>query len=195
MINKRDDWISATKVTSLVWFLLTLWIYYLQLPGLLSISSKFLPTFMNLIKRLAEEAQGNQTPQESQGSASQTQIFRNQVHKPDSVSTSISNVSSVGLSVDDNEYSTTNLSQRRRTNAPEAEFSWQNSRQFDLKTVGIKNRHAPVRVISQISFVLLLPIYFLLLFFTVTCKLSEYMKDPYLGSITTEHISVPIVTE
>ncbi|KAG4948957.1 hypothetical protein JHK82_042150 [Glycine max] len=93
------------------------------LPGLLSISSKFLPTFMNLIKRLAEEAQGNQTPQESQGSASQTQIFRNQVHKPDSVSTSISNVSSVGLSVDDNEYSTTNLSQRRRTNAPEAEFS------------------------------------------------------------------------
>jgi len=79
---------------------------------------------MNLIKRLAEEAQGNQTPQESQGSASQTQIFRNQVHKPDSVSSSISNISSVGSSSnDDNEYSTTNLSQRRRTNAPQAEFS------------------------------------------------------------------------
>jgi len=78
---------------------------------------------MNLIKRLAEEAQGNQTPQESQGSASQTQIFRNQVHKPDSVSSSISNVSSVGSSIDDNEYSTTNFSQRRRTNAPQAEFS------------------------------------------------------------------------
>ncbi|QCD77264.1 hypothetical protein DEO72_LG1g886 [Vigna unguiculata] len=94
------------------------------LPGLLSISSRFLPTVMNLIKRLAEEAQGNQTPQESQGSASQTQIFRNQVHKPDSVSSSISNISSVGSSSnDDNEYSTTNLSQRRRTNAPQAEFS------------------------------------------------------------------------
>lgn len=78
---------------------------------------------MNLIKRLAEEAQGNQTPQESQGSTSQTQIFRNHVHKPDSVSNSISNVSSVGSSVDDNEYSTANLSHRRRTNAPEAEFS------------------------------------------------------------------------
>ncbi|KAK8468833.1 hypothetical protein PHAVU_006G130800 [Phaseolus vulgaris] len=93
------------------------------LPGLLSISSRFLPTVMNLIKRLAEEAQGNQTPEESQGSASQTQIFRNQVHKPDSVSSSISNVSSVGSSNDDNEYSTTNLSQRRRTIAPQADFS------------------------------------------------------------------------
>ncbi|CAJ1962890.1 unnamed protein product [Sphenostylis stenocarpa] len=93
------------------------------LPGLLSISSRFLPTVMNLMKRLAEEAQGNQTPEQSQGSASQTQIFRNQVQKPDSVSSSISNVSSVGSSVDDNEYSTTNLSQRRRTNVPEAEFS------------------------------------------------------------------------
>lgn len=79
---------------------------------------------MNLIKRLAEEAQGNQTPEESQGSASQTQVFRNQVHKPDSVSSSISNISSVGSSSnDDNEYSTANLSQRRRTNAPQAEFS------------------------------------------------------------------------
>ncbi|KAK7332534.1 hypothetical protein VNO80_29287 [Phaseolus coccineus] len=93
------------------------------LPGLLSISSRFLPTVMNLMKRLAEEAQGNQTPEESQGSASQTQIFRNQVHKPDSVSSSISNVSSVGSSNDDNEYSTTNLSQRRRTIAPQADFS------------------------------------------------------------------------
>ncbi|BAT87659.1 Protein ROOT HAIR DEFECTIVE 3-like protein [Vigna angularis] len=94
------------------------------LPGLLSISSRFLPTVMNLIKRLAEEAQGNQTPEESQGSASQTQIFRNQVHKPDSVSSSISNISSVGSSSnDDNEYSTANLSQRRRTNVPQAEFS------------------------------------------------------------------------
>lgn len=194
MINKRDDWISATKVTSLVWFLLTLWIYYLQLPGLLSISSKFLPTFMNLIKRLAEEAQGNQTPQESQGSASQTQIFRNQVHKPDSVSTSISNVSSVGLSVDDNEYSTTNLSQRRRTNAPEAEFSWQNSWQFDLKTVGIRlDMHQLGWLPRSVLYYYSLSIFYiniLLFFFTVTCKLSEYMKDPYLGSITTEHISV-----
>ncbi|KAK7412799.1 hypothetical protein VNO78_04434 [Psophocarpus tetragonolobus] len=95
------------------------------LPGLLSLSSRFLPTVMNLIKRLAEEAQGNPTPQGSQGSASQTQIFRNQVHKPDSVPSSISNsaLSSVGSSDNDNEYSTTNLSQRRRTNVLEAEFS------------------------------------------------------------------------
>ncbi|TKY72348.1 ROOT HAIR DEFECTIVE 3-like 2 [Spatholobus suberectus] len=93
------------------------------LPGLLSISSRFLPTVMNLIKRLAEEAQGNPTPEESQGSASQ--IYRNQVHRPDLVSSSISNsaVSSVGSSGDDNEYSTTNLSHRRRTHVPEAEFS------------------------------------------------------------------------
>ncbi|RDY08984.1 Protein ROOT HAIR DEFECTIVE 3-like 2, partial [Mucuna pruriens] len=95
------------------------------LPGLLSISSRFLPTVMNLIKRLAEEAQGNPTPQESQGPSSQ--IVRNQVHKPHLVSSSISNsaVSSVGSSGGDNEYeySTADLSQRRRTNVPEPEFS------------------------------------------------------------------------
>ncbi|XP_027339093.1 protein ROOT HAIR DEFECTIVE 3 homolog 2 isoform X2 [Abrus precatorius] len=93
------------------------------LPGLLSISSKFLPTVMNLIKHLAEEAQGNPTPEQPQSSA--PQIFRNQLQNPDLVSSSVSNsaVSSVGSSGGDNECSTTNLSQRRRTNVPEAEFS------------------------------------------------------------------------
>ncbi|RVW78169.1 Protein ROOT HAIR defective 3-like 2 [Vitis vinifera] len=33
------------------------------LAGLLAISSRFLPTVMNLLRRLAEEAQGNPTPQ------------------------------------------------------------------------------------------------------------------------------------
>ncbi|KAK7331246.1 hypothetical protein VNO77_25466 [Canavalia gladiata] len=95
------------------------------LPGLLSISSKFLPTVMNLIKRLAEEGQGNPTPEGAEPQSSAPQIFRNQVRKPDLASSSISNsaVSSVGSSGDDKEYSTTNLSQRRRTNVSEAEIS------------------------------------------------------------------------
>ncbi|XP_061366903.1 protein ROOT HAIR DEFECTIVE 3 homolog 2 [Gastrolobium bilobum] len=95
------------------------------LPGLLSISSKFLPTVMNLLKRLAEEAQGNPAPEGTEPQSSAAQIHRNQVHKPDLVSSTITNSaeSSVGSSGGDNEYSTTNLSQRRRTSVPEAEIS------------------------------------------------------------------------
>lgn len=80
---------------------------------------------MNLLKRLAEEAQGNPTPEGREPHRSDSQIFRNEVQKPDSVSSSISNsaLSSVGSSEGDNEYSTTNSSQRRRTNVPEAELS------------------------------------------------------------------------
>ncbi|KAL2341507.1 hypothetical protein Fmac_009447 [Flemingia macrophylla] len=89
------------------------------LPGLISISSRFLPTVMNLIKRLAEEAHGNPTREESQGSTSQ--IFRNQVQRSDLGS--VSAASSVDSSGEDNEFSTTNLSQRRRTKVPEAEYS------------------------------------------------------------------------
>ncbi|XP_057433190.1 protein ROOT HAIR DEFECTIVE 3 homolog 2 [Lotus japonicus] len=91
------------------------------LPGLLSISSKFLPTVMNLLKRLAEEAQGNPAPQGTQPQSSATQIYRNQVQKPDRVSSSNSAVSSVSSSGDDSEYSTTNLSHRQRTNVTEVE--------------------------------------------------------------------------
>ena len=32
-------------------------LYVLQLPGLISLSTKFLPTVMNLLKRLAQEGQ------------------------------------------------------------------------------------------------------------------------------------------
>ncbi|KAJ1420931.1 ROOT HAIR defective 3 GTP-binding family protein [Sesbania bispinosa] len=97
----------------------------MALPGLLSISTKFLPTVMNLLKRLAEEAQGNPAPERTESQSSTAQLFRNQVQKPELVSSSITNsaASSVDSSGGDNEYSTTNLSQRRRTNVPEAEFS------------------------------------------------------------------------
>ncbi|XP_045804709.1 protein ROOT HAIR DEFECTIVE 3 homolog 2 isoform X2 [Trifolium pratense] len=94
------------------------------LPGILSISSKVFPTVMNLLKRLAEEAQGNPAPERTEQHHSD-QTFRNQTQKPDSVSSSISNsgLSSVGSSDGDSEYSTTNLSQRQRTNIPQAELS------------------------------------------------------------------------
>lgn len=67
---------------------------------------------MNLLKRLAEEAQGKPAPEGTESQRSDAQIFRNQVQKSDSISstTSKSAVSSVGSSDGDNEYSTTNLS-------------------------------------------------------------------------------------
>ncbi|KAI4299294.1 hypothetical protein L6164_032765 [Bauhinia variegata] len=96
------------------------------LPGLLSISSRFLPTVLNLLKRLAEEAQGYATAPEGQGQNSTTsQTFRNEVPKPNIVSSSISSsaVSSIASSDGDTEYSSPNLTQRRRTNTQEAELS------------------------------------------------------------------------
>lgn len=81
---------------------------------------------MNLLKRLAEEAQGgNRAPEGTEPQRSAAQIFRNQMERPDSVASSIPNsaVSSVDSSDGDNEYTTTNLSHRRRTNVPDAEFS------------------------------------------------------------------------
>ncbi|XP_028759325.1 protein ROOT HAIR DEFECTIVE 3 homolog 2-like isoform X1 [Neltuma alba] len=98
------------------------------LPGLLSISSKFLPTVMNLLKRLAEEAQGHAASggTETQNPSATSQAFRNQTPRPDPATGSInpaSSVSSVGSSDGDSEYSTTNLTQRRRTITPEAELS------------------------------------------------------------------------
>ncbi|CAL0301044.1 unnamed protein product [Lupinus luteus] len=92
------------------------------LPGLLSLTSRFLPTVMNLLKRLAEEAQGNLTTEGTEKHSSATQIYKNQVQKHDLASssfTSNSSVSSVGSTSDGNESSATNLS----TKVTEAEFS------------------------------------------------------------------------
>ncbi|XP_057754939.1 protein ROOT HAIR DEFECTIVE 3 homolog 2-like [Arachis stenosperma] len=95
------------------------------LPGLLSLSSKFVPTVMNILKRLAEEAQANSTPGGSESQNANAPVSRNQMQNSDRASSTLSNssVSSVGSSGVDQEYSSPNLSQRRRTNLPEAEFS------------------------------------------------------------------------
>lgn len=90
---------------------------------------------MNLLKRLAEEAQGHAAgtsggTEPSHNPSSTTQAFRNQVPKPNLVTSSSipsSSVSSVGSSDADSEYSSANLTQRRRTNIQEAEFSWKTS--------------------------------------------------------------------
>ncbi|KAI4296630.1 hypothetical protein L6164_036575 [Bauhinia variegata] len=94
------------------------------LPGLLSISSKFLPTVMNLLKRLAEEAQGYATAEGTERQNSTVvQTFRNEVPKPNLVSSSVSSssISGIASSEGDTEYSSSNLTQRRRTNMQEAE--------------------------------------------------------------------------
>lgn len=82
---------------------------------------------MNLLRRLAEEAQGNPTPQPSRQSGSVlSQGFRNQTHPSNPLSTSIpessvsSNISSTDSSV---EYSSPNLTHRRATNIQEPELS------------------------------------------------------------------------
>ncbi|KAJ7969261.1 Protein ROOT HAIR DEFECTIVE 3-like [Quillaja saponaria] len=97
-----------------------------SLAGLLSISSRFLSTVMDLLRRLADAAQGHSTyesPQTQHLTGSQT--FRNQVPQPNLVSSSIprSSVSS-NLSSSDSgsEYSSTDLKQRRSTIIQEAEF-------------------------------------------------------------------------
>ncbi|KAF4362476.1 hypothetical protein CsatB_001403 [Cannabis sativa] len=97
------------------------------LAGLLSISSRFLPTIMNLLRRLAEEAQGGPTPQASgQSGPIISQGFRQQTHGSNPLSSSIpessisSNISSSDSSV---EYSSPNLSHRRPTKIEEPELS------------------------------------------------------------------------
>ncbi|XP_059445431.1 protein ROOT HAIR DEFECTIVE 3 homolog 2 isoform X2 [Corylus avellana] len=98
------------------------------LAGLLSISSRFFPTLMNLLRRLAEEAQGHPTPEAPRPSYSAaSQIYRNQIPEPNPTSSQIpkSSVSSNISSDDDNgvEYSSPNLMHRRTTNIQEAERS------------------------------------------------------------------------
>ncbi|KAK7251958.1 hypothetical protein RIF29_35589 [Crotalaria pallida] len=93
------------------------------LAGLLSISSRFLPTVMNLVKRLAEEAQGYSTSEQTElqnFTATDAQTFRNEVQKPNMVSStmsssSVSGVGSYSASGDnENEHSITNLTQAKK---------------------------------------------------------------------------------
>uniref|UniRef100_A0A2N9IM73 GB1/RHD3-type G domain-containing protein n=1 Tax=Fagus sylvatica TaxID=28930 RepID=A0A2N9IM73_FAGSY len=89
------------------------------LAGLLSISSRFLPTVLNLLRRLAEEAQGHPTPEAPRPAYSQpAQIFRNQTPQPNTVSSSIPE-SSVSSSDGGVEYSSPNLTQRHNINIQE----------------------------------------------------------------------------
>ncbi|EXB75127.1 Protein ROOT HAIR DEFECTIVE 3-2-like protein [Morus notabilis] len=97
------------------------------LAGLLSISSRFFPTVMNLLRRLAEEAQGHPTPQASgQSGSAVSQGFRHQTHPSNPLSNSIpeSSVSSNISSSDDGvEYLSPILNRRRATNIQEPELS------------------------------------------------------------------------
>lgn len=100
-----------------------------QMAGIISISSRFLPTVMNLLRRLAEEAQGHtpEAPRPQQSLASQ--IFRHQTQQnpvPSSIPESSvpSNISSTDSDV---EYSSPNLMLRRSMETKEAEFSWRKS--------------------------------------------------------------------
>lgn len=70
-----------------------------QLPGLISLSSKFLPTVMNLLKRLAEEGQNpmtndpNRNPatnDQQRNPALESRSFRNGVSASSSMSSSAS---------------------------------------------------------------------------------------------------------
>ncbi|KAH0869124.1 hypothetical protein HID58_076146, partial [Brassica napus] len=90
------------------------------LAGVLSITSKFLPTVMNLLRKLAEEAQGKTTQGVPEYSASQSYRHQSPSH---SISESVSsNISS--LADDDAEYSSPALVQRRNTsNVRETEIS------------------------------------------------------------------------
>nr|POE70071.1 protein root hair defective 3 like 2 [Quercus suber] len=93
------------------------------LAGLLSISSRFLPTVMNLLRRLAEEAQGHPTPEAPRPPySSASQCFRNQTPQPNPVSNLIpeSSVSSdISFSDSGVDYSSPNLIHRRTTNIQE----------------------------------------------------------------------------
>ena len=61
-----------------------------QLPGLISLSSKFLPTVMNLLKRLAEEGQNPMTNDPNRNPALESRSFRNGVSASSSMSSSAS---------------------------------------------------------------------------------------------------------
>ncbi|KAM1484537.1 hypothetical protein TB2_035671 [Malus domestica] len=97
------------------------------LSGILSISSRFLPTVMNILRKLAEEAQGNQTPEAQRRPVSlSSQSYRSETPQPNPVTSSFleSSVSSNILSSDTGmEYSSPPLRQRRTANVEEVESS------------------------------------------------------------------------
>ncbi|KAI8001095.1 hypothetical protein LOK49_LG09G02582 [Camellia lanceoleosa] len=97
------------------------------LAGLLSLSSRFLPTVMNLLRKLAEEAQGNPAPEAPRpplplGSHN----FKSQTQQPHTVSSSVP-VSSVSSNISStesgDEYSSPQLTHRRVSNVQQAESS------------------------------------------------------------------------
>ncbi|KAM7500350.1 hypothetical protein LguiA_024764 [Lonicera macranthoides] len=96
------------------------------LAGILSISSRFFPTVMNLLRRLAEEAQGRTTPQAQRPTQQPPlvhhQSFRNQTQQPNTGTNSIpvssvsSNISSTESVTDYNEYSSPQQIRKRVAN-------------------------------------------------------------------------------
>ncbi|KAI8564527.1 hypothetical protein RHMOL_Rhmol03G0188500 [Rhododendron molle] len=98
------------------------------LAGVLSVTSRFLPTVMNLLRRLAEEAQGHpapETPRPPHSLASHS--LRTQTYQPNlSVSSSVPD-SSVSTHISSTEggveYSSPQLTHRRGVNVEQAEFS------------------------------------------------------------------------
>ncbi|KAJ4901604.1 Protein ROOT HAIR DEFECTIVE 3-like protein 2 [Raphanus sativus] len=94
------------------------------LAGVLSVTSKFLPTVMNLLRKLAEEAQGKTTQGVPEYSASQSYRHQSPSHSvSNTVAESVSsNISS--LADDDAEYSSPAPVQRRNTsNVRETEIT------------------------------------------------------------------------
>ncbi|VVA22668.1 PREDICTED: ROOT HAIR [Prunus dulcis] len=95
------------------------------LSGILSISSRFLPTVMDLLRKLAEEAQGNPAPEAPRRPVSvASRSHRNETPPPNTISSSIpeSSVSSnISSSDGDIEYSSPPLRQRRPMNVQEVE--------------------------------------------------------------------------
>jgi hypothetical protein len=99
-------------------------VWCVQLPGILSISSRLLPTVMNLLRRLAEEAQGRPTPEAPMQQSFSFQNNRNQTQlNPTSSTIPESSVSSSCISSTDSEYSSPNLMHRQSTKISEEEFS------------------------------------------------------------------------
>ncbi|XP_060205885.1 protein ROOT HAIR DEFECTIVE 3-like [Lycium barbarum] len=82
------------------------------LPGLLSLSTKFVPTIMNLLKRLAEEGQGMASGQQPQGNpALAAKSFRGSTNDNGDVSTS---TTSEVTSENGTEYSSSSLHDKRQ---------------------------------------------------------------------------------
>lgn len=95
------------------------------MAGILSISSRFLPTIMNLLRRLAEEAQGHPASEAPRTHSLDSQSFKNE-NWPNPISSMIpeSSVSSnVSASDDGIEYSSPHLTRRRSEKVPEGKFS------------------------------------------------------------------------